>query len=84
YGRVQTVEDLIKDPHLRSRGRIIDVDHKGKKMPSIAPYPVLSETPGQLWKTWPQRPGENNEEIYSGVLGFSHDELVTLSNEGVI
>ena len=84
YGRVQTLEDLMKDPHLRGRGRIIDIDHNGKKMPAIAPYPVLSETPGRLWKSWPRRPGEHNEEIYSGILGFSHDELETLRNEAVI
>lgn len=84
YGRVMTLEDLIKDPHLRARGRVVDVDHNGKKLPIFAPYPILSETPGSMRTSWPQRPGQHNEEIYCDTLGISNEELVTLKNEGVI
>ncbi len=83
YGQVLTLKDLIQDPHLRSRGRIVDVEHQGKKMPVFAPYPILSETPGALRTPWPQ-PGQHNEEIYCGILGMSKEELATLKSERVI
>jgi crotonobetainyl-CoA:carnitine CoA-transferase CaiB-like acyl-CoA transferase len=84
YGRVLTLLDLIKDPHLRARGRVVDVDHKGKKIPIFAPYPILSATPGSLRTSWPQITGQHNEEVYCGILGMSKEELVTLKSEGVI
>jgi crotonobetainyl-CoA:carnitine CoA-transferase CaiB-like acyl-CoA transferase len=84
YGRVLTLLDLIKDPHLRARGRVVDVDHKGKKIPIFAPYPILSATPGSLRMSWPQITGQHNEEVYCGILGMSKEELVTLKSEGVI
>jgi crotonobetainyl-CoA:carnitine CoA-transferase CaiB-like acyl-CoA transferase len=83
YGQVMTLEDVIQDPHLRSRGRIMDVEYQGMKLPVFAPYPILSATPGALRTPWPQ-PGQHNEEIYCGILGMSREELTTLKSEGVI
>jgi crotonobetainyl-CoA:carnitine CoA-transferase CaiB-like acyl-CoA transferase len=49
----------------------------------VAPYPVLSDTPGSIRIDW-QKPGEYNEEVYHNLLGFSHVELEAFKNEGVI
>lgn len=84
YGRVLTLEDLIRDPHLKARGRVVDTEHDGKKMPVFAPYPVLSGTPGLIRTSWPQEPGQHNEEVYCGLLRMSKEELITLKSEGVI
>jgi crotonobetainyl-CoA:carnitine CoA-transferase CaiB-like acyl-CoA transferase len=83
FGRVQNMKDLLSDPHLKARERFIELDYNGKAVPVVAPYPVLSDTPGSIRIDWP-KPGEHNEEIYHDILGFSHDELAEFKNEGVI
>ena len=84
YGRVLMLEDLLKDPHLRTRGRVVDVEQGGKKIPLFAPYPVLSDTPGLIRTLWPQQAGQHNEEVYCGLLGMPKEDLITLKTEGVI
>ena len=83
FGRVQNTKDLLNDPHLKARERFIDLDFNGKVFPVVAPYPILSDTPGSIRIDW-QKPGEHNEEIYHNILGYSYDELEALKNEGVI
>ncbi len=82
-GRVQNMKDLLSDPHLKARERFIELNYNGRAFPVVAPYPVLSDTPGSIRIDWP-KPGEHNEEVYHGILGFSHDELESLKNQGVI
>jgi formyl-CoA transferase len=41
-------------------------------------------TPGRIGSPGPSRPGEHNEEIYCGRLGLSKDDLIRLSERGVI
>jgi len=50
-------------------------------MPGIVPK--LSETPGEARWSGPAI-GEHNQEIYSGLLHFSSDELAALTARGVI
>jgi succinyl-CoA---D-citramalate CoA-transferase len=83
FGRVQNMKELLTDPHLKARERFIELDYNGKAVPVVAPYPVLSDTPGTIRIDWP-KPGEHNEEVYRDTLGFSFDELAAFRNEGVI
>jgi crotonobetainyl-CoA:carnitine CoA-transferase CaiB-like acyl-CoA transferase len=83
FGRVQNLEDVLKDPHLEARNRFQYFEFRGKQMPMIAPYPLLSETPGSVHSLWPTI-GQHNREIYHKGLGFSLDEIETFENEGVI
>ena len=83
FGRVQSLEDLLCDPHLKARSRFMDYEYLGKMFPMIAPYPLLSETPGSIRTLWPTI-GQHNEEIYYELLGFSLETLDALKNEGVI
>ncbi|MEJ2739633.1 MAG: CaiB/BaiF CoA-transferase family protein [Dehalococcoidia bacterium] len=83
FGRVQNTKDLLSDPQLKARERFIELDFNGKVFPVVAPYPVLSDTPGSIRIDW-QKPGEHNEEVYHNLLGFSHVELEAYKNEGVI
>jgi formyl-CoA transferase len=83
FGRVQTLEDLLVDPHLKERGRFMEYEHMGKIFPMIAPYPLLSDTPGTVRSLWPSI-GEHNEEIYQGLLGLSREELEALKEDGAI
>lgn len=83
FGRVQTLPELLKDPHLSARGRFQMYESEGKSHSMIAPYPILSETPGRIHSLWPA-PGQHNEEIYHHFLGYSLEELDVFKAEGII
>ena len=83
FGRVQTIEELLKDPHLMFRNRISAVEVDGKKIPMMAPYPILSDTPGTIRTHCPTL-GEHNEAVFGSILGLSKGEMETLKAEGVI
>jgi len=83
FGRVQNLEDILIDPHLGARNRFQYFEFRGRKMPMIAPYPLLSETPGSVHSLWPAI-GQHNDEIYRKLLGFSLDEIQTFKSERVI
>jgi CoA:oxalate CoA-transferase len=83
FGRVQTIEEVMKDPNLIARNRIAEVEVDGEKKTVLAPYPTLSDTPGTIRTPCPKL-GEHNDEVYGSILGFSKNELTTLKNDGVI
>ncbi|MEW6186237.1 MAG: CoA transferase [Thermodesulfobacteriota bacterium] len=83
FGRVQTIEALLKDPHLIARNRITEVEVDGEKKTTLGPYPILSETPGIIRTPCP-RLGEHNEEVYGAILGFSKENLDSFRKDGVI
>jgi CoA:oxalate CoA-transferase len=83
FGRVQSLEDLLIDPHLKARNRFLNYEYLGKMFPMIAPFPILSETPGAVRTLWPTI-GQHNEEIYHQLLGYPLETLNTLKAEGVI
>jgi formyl-CoA transferase/succinyl-CoA--D-citramalate CoA-transferase len=83
-GPVYDAADVAGDPHYRDRGAILDVatrEFGTISMQGVAPK--LSVTPGSVRWTGPGL-GEHNAEIYSGVLGLTHDEIQQLREEGII
>jgi len=46
--------------------------------------PVLSATPGTIRNAGPATPGQHNDDVYTGLLGKTADELDVLRAEGVI
>jgi formyl-CoA transferase len=46
--------------------------------------PVLSESPGTIRFAGSSRPGRDNAEIYTGLLGRSGAELEDLQQQGVL
>jgi formyl-CoA transferase len=46
--------------------------------------PVLSGTPGSVRTAGPARPGQHNDEIYTGLLGKTAEELDRLRTAGVV
>jgi formyl-CoA transferase len=83
FGRVQTIEELLKDPHLIARNRIAEVEVDGENKIVLAPYPIVSDAPGTIRTPCPKL-GEHNDEVYGSILGFSKNELAALKNDGVI
>lgn len=84
-GAVQTVEEVIQDPHLEKREMVNEIEHpafgddirvpgtpvrlSNSKLPDITPSPSK---------------GEDNYTVYQDRLGLSHDEIRDLEEDGVI
>jgi len=85
-GPINTVAEVVADPHLNARGAIADHwDERSQrtvKGPGIVPQ--LSESPGSVRNAGPPAMGHSNDEVYRELLGYSDDEVARLQKEGVI
>ena len=81
---VASGEDLYHDPHLRSRGYVVEIDHP---WPGKLQHPGmtvrLTETPGQVRMPAPLT-GQHTAEIVERVLGIKSDEAEELTKAGVL
>ncbi len=85
YSPVNSVADLIHDPHVQERENIISVIDYGlnKEIKMQGIVPKFSKTPGQV--NWAGAPlGWHNTEIYKGLLDLSDEEFNELKRHGVI
>ncbi len=78
-----TVEDLWADRHLKERGYWVEIDHPAVGHTYLPGPPFIpKKTPAQLRRT-PPLLGEHNAEVLGG-LGYSKEDLVKLSQAGVV
>jgi len=83
-GRVNSVRELVNNPHLIAREMLINRQYPGVGEVPLPGIPVkLSETPGKIETNAP-RLGEHNKEIYSQLLHYTQKELDSLRHAGVI
>jgi len=79
---VATPQDVVRDPHFRSRGFWVDVEHPMTGMKTYPGAPSIREG----WKM--KRPApmlrQHNTEVYCNELGYSPDDLVKFKGENVI
>lgn len=85
-GPVNTVAEVVDDPHLRARGMFVEHDDARVGGPVLGPgiVPKLSATPGAVRTAGSPAPGADNEEVYSGLLGYPDDRRDALRGNGVI
>jgi len=83
-GVVETVEDLVNDPQLQHRGQFQTLNHPemgeyiGQKLGfKLSGYDVQ-------WKKAAPCLGEDNEFVYTSLLGMSEEEFIELLNDGVL
>ncbi|WFU80358.1 CoA transferase [Bradyrhizobium sp. CIAT3101] len=83
-GAARQPTDLLKDPHLRSRAFLQEVErafiglHPQPSMPirdGAGPFAIRTAAPAL---------GEHNGEVLSGLLGLSCAEIAQLASEGII
>lgn len=82
--RLPTFDEVCNDPQLLSRNMIIEVEQalSGRvKVPGS--LFKLSKTPGNIQYPAPFL-GQHNQEVFTEMLGYKEDEVVQLSNEGII
>ncbi len=79
-----TVADILQDPHYAARGNLETVEH-----PKLGPLRMQGIVPKMLGT--PAEPiapahgvGEDNEDVFSGLLGMDREEIHRLQRTGVI
>jgi crotonobetainyl-CoA:carnitine CoA-transferase CaiB-like acyl-CoA transferase len=83
-GAVQTAEDLFNDPQLKEREHFRFLQHQVMgECAYNSPAYRLSKTPNDIKKAGPCL-GEDNEYVYTEILGYSYDEIADMLVEGVI
>ncbi len=82
-GYVATTEDIVRDPHLKERGFMVEIDHPeaGRQVYPGLPF-KLGETTGQLTRA--PLLGEHNAEVYGNRLGYNRQDIDSLKKAGVI
>ena len=83
-GAVATGEDLYRDPQLRSRGYIVEVNHT---VPGRLEHPGMtvnfSDSPGAIRRGAPT-PGQHTREVLAEVLSLSEAELDQYAASGAL
>jgi len=78
-----TTEELYQDPHVSSRGFWAEMDHPALGKVTVPGRPfIFNEGPWQLRRPAPLL-GQHTAEVLAG-LGYSNEDLVKLSETGVI
>ncbi|MGP3705561.1 CaiB/BaiF CoA transferase family protein [Gordonia paraffinivorans] len=85
-GPVNTVREVVADPHLRARGMIAEHYDERAHRTVLGPgvVPQFSDTPGGIRRAGPPAPGCDNDAVYGGLLGLSVAEIDELRAAGVI
>jgi crotonobetainyl-CoA:carnitine CoA-transferase CaiB-like acyl-CoA transferase len=82
-GPINSVADIVADPHFRARGLFETVEVGGRPLDLPALGPRLERTPGGT--RWPGgEVGEDTEAVLRGLLGLSSDEIFALARAGVV
>ena len=81
---VNDVAEMVADPQIKAREMFVELDHPTYGPLKTTGTPLkLSETPGRVRWLAPM-PGEHNEEVFVGLLGYSRADLARWHAEGVI
>lgn len=79
-----SVEDVVNDPHLRARGRIVHVEQpSGISVPVAASAMTLSETPTAIRRGLPN-PGQHTAEVLTDWLGYDGARIERLADGKIV
>src|SRR3989454_2334077 len=82
-GAVLDSNEVLADPHMKSRGIITELEHPRRGKYPMPANPVrMSASPTEVVRA--PLLGEHNAEIYGRLLGYGDKELEQLRKEGVI
>jgi formyl-CoA transferase len=81
---IYAMDHIVADPHVQARSAIVEVEDPALgTIRQQAPVPRLDRTPLTVTRGAPKL-GQHTDEVLSGLLGLSADELASLRREGVI
>lgn len=84
-GRLYRAPDMLDDPHFAARDAIVEVDTTRfgpLKMQNVVPR--LSGNPSAIRSPAPAVPGQDNVQIYGGLLGMNASQIEELAKAGAI
>jgi crotonobetainyl-CoA:carnitine CoA-transferase CaiB-like acyl-CoA transferase len=82
---VQTVEEVIHDPHLEQRHMVEEIDHPAMEEPIRVPGTPIRLSDSELPDIEPSpTKGQDNYEVLTERLGLSEDEIQELEEDGII
>ena len=83
-GPINTIADIMKDPHAIARQMVVDVpdEHKGT-LKQEGVFPRMVDTPGLARHTGKSM-GADNDEIFGERLGLTADQMAELKKQGII
>jgi CoA:oxalate CoA-transferase len=81
---VYNVDDVVRDPHLKSRGMFVEVSHRTAGEVKVVNFPVkFSETPCEVMEAAPVI-GQHDEYILRDVLGYDESKIDELRKANAI
>ena len=84
YGPVNTIDQVVNDPHIQERQMFVDVSHpEAGKLRVVGTPMKFSRTPCRIEKACPDL-GEHTEEILTTWLGLSDEEIEKLRKSKAI
>ena len=83
-GPINTLKDVFADPHVQARNMTLEMDHgSGAKVKVIANPVKLSATP-PTYRSAPPVLGEHTDEVLSGLLGMTAEEIAALRAKAIL
>lgn len=83
-GPVNDFPQVFADPHVRSRGMVVKIDHPVEQSLSLIRNPLtFSETPVRVYR-YPPNIGEHTQQILSKELGYDNTKIAELKRAAVI
>lgn len=82
-GAVLDCDDITKDEYLRKRGMMVEMDTKDRGKLIIPGFASRMSENHVPYKNSPEL-GENNREVYQGILGLSDEEMKKLTEKKII
>jgi crotonobetainyl-CoA:carnitine CoA-transferase CaiB-like acyl-CoA transferase len=77
-------DEVCNDPQLISRNMIIEVEQElSGKVKTPGSLFKMSRTPGNIQYPAPYL-GQHNETVLTEMLGYSEEDIIKLSNEGIL
>lgn len=84
WARVATVPEVAESPQIAARGMVVTTEH-----PTLGPLrlpgnPIKMDRSPPTVRTAPPTVGQDNDRVYTELLGMDHDELAALRASGAL
>jgi formyl-CoA transferase len=83
-GPINTVPEVFAHPQAQARGLVLETEHPTAGRVRLTGFPYkLSQTPAEV-RLSPPRLGQHTEEVLTGLLGYSAEEVAALREQQAI
>lgn len=84
YSPINTIDKVVNDPVINYRGMIAEIEQPRVGKMKIVGTPFrLSATPAAV-RTGAPLIGQHTDEVLSGLLGYSKEEIISLRENNVV